>query len=77
MIAWLFYGVLVKRQLFEPFENEQQCNGTVNAGKCRSVANHSFCFNNDGLVDVVNSGKAVKELLTFGLKEIEIIQHFE
>ena len=51
MIAWLFYGVLVKRQLFEPFENEQQCNGTVNAGKCKSVANHSFCFNNGELVE--------------------------
>ena len=51
MIAWLFYGVVVERQLFEPCENEQQCNGTVNAGKCRSVANHSFCFCNDGLVE--------------------------
>ena len=27
------------------------CYGTVNAGKCRSVANHSFCFSNDGLVE--------------------------
>ena len=51
MIAWLFYGVVVERQLYEPCENEQQCNGTVNAGKCRSVANHSFCFCNDGLVE--------------------------
>ena len=51
MIAWLFYGVLVERQLYEPCENEQQCNGTVNAGTCRSVANHSFCFCNDGLVE--------------------------
>ena len=27
------------------------CYGTVNAGKCRNVANHSFCFCNDGLVE--------------------------
>ena len=50
-LTLIFYGVVVERQLFEPCENELQCNGTVNAGKCRSVANHSFCFCNDGLVE--------------------------
>ena len=63
LIAWFFYGVVVERQLFEPCENEQQCNGTVNAGKCREVANHSFCFCNDGLVEY--QGRCVEGSFVF------------
>jgi hypothetical protein len=33
-------------------------------------------INNDGLIDVHDSGNAMKELLTFDVTEIEIVQHF-
>ena len=46
VIAWLFLWVVVKRQLFEPCENKLQCDGTEDAGACRKVGRHSFCFCN-------------------------------
>lgn len=51
VIDWLILGVTGERQLFESCKSNLQCKGTENAGTCRKIANHSFCFCNEGHVE--------------------------
>lgn len=53
-------------KLYEPCVNNNQCNGTNNAGNCTEIENSTLCYCQDEYLDF--KGRCIKGIFLFNSK---------
>lgn len=58
--------ISVGMKLFEPCVNNNQCNGTNNAGNCTEIGHNTLCYCQDEYLDF--KGRCIKGIFLFNSK---------